>query len=156
MPTWTPLYKDPNNKIHGANFGPTWVLSAPGGPNVGPMDLAIRGQDPHELYCFSLFSKISKCCYVLELFKWVRSNQWNIYSQKKQNKNPNEWPLTLLQKYDFWTFLFERVFSTKTQYEYTKISRIKVQYATRRLNYDEFLNKHQPMEPRIMNSPFFL
>ena len=26
-----------------ANMGPTWVLSAPDGPHVGPMNLAIRG-----------------------------------------------------------------------------------------------------------------
>ena len=28
--------------FHGANMGPTWVLSAPDGPHVGPMNLAIR------------------------------------------------------------------------------------------------------------------
>ena len=33
---------DPDSKIHGANMGPTWVLSAPGGPHVGLMNLAIR------------------------------------------------------------------------------------------------------------------
>ena len=33
----------PDNKVHGANMGPTWVLSAPDGPHVGPMNLAIRG-----------------------------------------------------------------------------------------------------------------
>ena len=30
------------SKVHGANMGPTWVLSAPDGPYVGPMNLAIR------------------------------------------------------------------------------------------------------------------
>ena len=29
--------------VHGANMGPTWVLLAPDGPHVGPMNLAIRG-----------------------------------------------------------------------------------------------------------------
>ena len=33
----------PDSKVHGANMGPTWVLSAPDGPHVGPMNLAIRG-----------------------------------------------------------------------------------------------------------------
>ena len=33
----------PVNKVHGANMGPTWVLSAPDGPHVGPMNIAIRG-----------------------------------------------------------------------------------------------------------------
>ena len=32
----------PDSKVHVANMGPTWVLSAPDGPHVGPMDLAIR------------------------------------------------------------------------------------------------------------------
>ena len=31
----------PDSKVHGANMGPTWVLSAPDGPHVGPMNLAI-------------------------------------------------------------------------------------------------------------------
>ena len=30
-----------HTKIHGANMGHTWVLSAPGGPHVGLMNLAI-------------------------------------------------------------------------------------------------------------------
>ena len=34
---------DPDSKVYGANMGPTWVLSAPDGPHVGPMNLAIRG-----------------------------------------------------------------------------------------------------------------
>ena len=59
-----------DSKVHGANMGPTWVLSAPDGPNVGPMNLAIwvasvilnwcpvvscqMGQDTHDkLYIFS-------------------------------------------------------------------------------------------------------
>ena len=32
----------PDSKVPGANMGPTWVLSAPDGPHVGPMNLAIR------------------------------------------------------------------------------------------------------------------
>ena len=26
----------PDSKVHGANMGPTWALSAPDGPHVGP------------------------------------------------------------------------------------------------------------------------
>ena len=33
----------PDSKVHGANMGPTRVLSAPGGPNNGSIILAIRG-----------------------------------------------------------------------------------------------------------------
>ena len=32
----------PDSNFHGAHMGPTWVLAAPGGPHVGPMNLAIR------------------------------------------------------------------------------------------------------------------
>ena len=32
----------PDNKVHGANMGSTWVLSATDGPHVGPMNPAIR------------------------------------------------------------------------------------------------------------------
>ena len=32
----------PDSRVHGANTGPTRVLSAPGGPHLGPMNLAIR------------------------------------------------------------------------------------------------------------------
>ena len=31
----------PDSKAHGANMGPTWGRQAPGGPHVGPMNLAI-------------------------------------------------------------------------------------------------------------------
>ena len=36
------FYDTPESKVHGANMGPTWVLSAPDGPNVSPMKFAIR------------------------------------------------------------------------------------------------------------------
>ena len=31
----------PDSKVRGANMGPTWVLSGPGGPQVSLMNLAI-------------------------------------------------------------------------------------------------------------------
>ena len=40
--TDTDWQKSPDSKIHGANMGPTWVLSAPDGPHVGAINLAIR------------------------------------------------------------------------------------------------------------------
>ena len=33
----------PDSKVPVAHMGSTWVLTAPGGPHVGPMNLAIRG-----------------------------------------------------------------------------------------------------------------
>ena len=45
--TWIPLTKDqiygPVSKIHGTNMGPTRVLSAPNGPHVGFINLAVMG-----------------------------------------------------------------------------------------------------------------
>ena len=37
-----PLYKILDIKVHGAYMGPTWGRQDPGGPHVGPMNLAIR------------------------------------------------------------------------------------------------------------------
>ena len=48
----------PDSKVHGANMGPTWVLSAPDGPHVGPMNLAIR--DVFGDYTLKLLSLLSE------------------------------------------------------------------------------------------------
>ena len=34
-------YKFPDNKVHGANMGPTLGRQDPGGPHVGPMKIVI-------------------------------------------------------------------------------------------------------------------
>ena len=34
---------DPDSKVHGAHMGPIWGGQDPGGPHVGPMNLAIWG-----------------------------------------------------------------------------------------------------------------
>ena len=36
------MYNNPDSKVHGAYMGPTWGWQNPGGPNVGPMNFAIR------------------------------------------------------------------------------------------------------------------
>ena len=36
------LLTNPDSNIHGAKMGPAWVLSAPGGSHVGPMNVVIR------------------------------------------------------------------------------------------------------------------
>ena len=40
------LGRFPDSKLHWANMGPTWVLSAPDGPHVGPTNLAIMVASP--------------------------------------------------------------------------------------------------------------
>ena len=46
-----PQLRIPDSKVHVANMGSTWVLSAPGGPHVGPMNLAIR-----DVFSFQLWT----------------------------------------------------------------------------------------------------
>ena len=36
------LLRFSDSKVHGANMGPIWVLSAPDGPHVDPINIAIR------------------------------------------------------------------------------------------------------------------
>ena len=36
-------FNNPDSKVHGANMGPIWGRQDPGGPHVGPMNLAIWG-----------------------------------------------------------------------------------------------------------------
>ena len=43
---------NPDSKVHGAIVAPTWVLSAPDGPHVGPMNLVIR----EGLYTLQIFA----------------------------------------------------------------------------------------------------
>ena len=48
---WLPMdgnHDIPDSKVHGANMRPTWVLSTPDGPHVGPMNLAIRDGKCHD------------------------------------------------------------------------------------------------------------
>ena len=44
----------PDSKVHGANMGPTWVLWAPDGPHVGPMNIAIRVAIICQIYGFRI------------------------------------------------------------------------------------------------------
>ena len=49
----THLYKchvkqNPDSKVHEAYMGPTWGRQDPGGPHVGPVNLAIR-ENPYKI-----------------------------------------------------------------------------------------------------------
>ena len=39
---WPPVKHCPDNKMRGANMGPTWGRHDPGGPHAGPIKLDIR------------------------------------------------------------------------------------------------------------------
>ena len=51
----TMIQSNPDSKVHGANLGPTWVLLAPHGLHVGPMNLAFKEHTPvcifYWIYC---------------------------------------------------------------------------------------------------------
>ena len=53
MDNETSLDMIPDSKVHGANMAPTWVLSAPDGPHVGHMNLAIRDGKATTLFVVS-------------------------------------------------------------------------------------------------------
>ena len=67
----TPLFNDiPDSKVHGTNMGPTWVLSAPDGPRVAPMNLAIRDITNTAITDFLAINSIAhkicwRCCCAL-------------------------------------------------------------------------------------------
>ena len=41
MCCYSRIKAQPESKVHGANMGPTWGRKDPGGPQVGPMNIAI-------------------------------------------------------------------------------------------------------------------
>ena len=45
----------PDSKVPGVNIGPTWDLSVPNGPHVGPRNLAIRDRKPKTWRIFRKF-----------------------------------------------------------------------------------------------------
>ena len=47
-----PIQHTPDSKVHEAYMGPTWVLSAPGRPHIGPMNLAITDSSLFVTFCY--------------------------------------------------------------------------------------------------------
>ena len=65
---------NPDSKVHVANMGPTWVLSAPGGSHVGPMNLANRELTRPIESCWYYWYSISQWIYTWAVF--CRSLLW--------------------------------------------------------------------------------
>ena len=86
--SWTKKFQD--NKVHGGNMGPTWVLSSPGGPHVGPMNLAIRAILP---VIWDTTALLGQHCDVVHVSIWHHINlhyvnkhdikKWHIDTQFK-------------------------------------------------------------------------
>ena len=65
----------PDNKVHGANMGPTGVLSAPDGPHVVPRNLALRGSSKRWI--------ISLRCESIWKYTWIMLLQlYDIYLRR--------------------------------------------------------------------------
>ena len=90
-PHW-PLGDAPDNKVHGTNMGPTWILSVPDGPHVGPMNLAIRGGCNPKLIIFELISRIAifSICYEIQMsVTWPRIGSSNGFVVMITSQNGN-------------------------------------------------------------------
>ena len=90
-----------DSKVHGANMRPTWVLSAPDGPHVGPMNLAVRvvidkrthGQHRQRQYPGATTGLGQNTDFLQDLSwiqPWIKqiSNELGIISRQYQAVNP--------------------------------------------------------------------
>ena len=88
---WSFLY----SKVHGTNMGPIWVLSAPDGPHVAPINIAIRviHKEINKRFAFSLlwFGSFGYCPCPWGLFHWHQDcramcqQPWRISFQWRHN-----------------------------------------------------------------------
>ena len=77
---------DPDSKVHGANMEPTWVLSAPDGSHVGPMNLAIWGVNHHLKYSTLASSAIERRLTSYEMHFWNTLTDFNMYNSYVNSK----------------------------------------------------------------------
>ena len=83
----------PDSKIHGANMGPIWVLSAPDGPHVGPMNPAIRNTKPVRTFYEILWWN---CKQYRRAMNPVQGSHFAVSPQWRQNErdgDSNHWHL---------------------------------------------------------------
>ena len=62
------ILSNSDSKVHGANMGPTWVLSAPDGPHVGHMNFAIRD---------TMFTKYCLSQWISDIY-WYNDDQTDV------------------------------------------------------------------------------
>ena len=81
----TEIVKTPESKVHGANMGPTWALSAPDDPHVGPTNLTIR--DSYRLLTKrvtreTIYRPLSISAFVLP---WTGETPWQFSNSQAMN-----------------------------------------------------------------------
>ena len=75
---------NPESKVHGANMGPTCVLSAPGGPHIGLTNLAICVVDNANLCILSVSDELNEFEILIQSsLVMVRSMFDTIYKEYK-------------------------------------------------------------------------
>ena len=89
-PSWVfgCVQRSPDSKVHGANMGPIWGRQDPGGPHVGPMNLAIRVLIFHEeefhppgpLQCWEICINADICCDHTTIQPALIEAEWRIYA----------------------------------------------------------------------------
>ena len=93
----------PDSNVHGANMGPTWVLSSPGGPRVGPMNIAIWvSRDKKHL---------TKGTYLLDTAPYVSLGQFRSVSASKMEMVQN-------------LFKYNGILNTLGEYIFLKMTRV--------------------------------
>ena len=75
--------KDPDNKVHGANMVPTWILSVPDGPMLAPWSLLSGELSRCEGWWVSRsYGDSTSCPQYWREYQWSRQRKWRAY--KKQ------------------------------------------------------------------------
>ena len=78
-----------DSKVYGGNIGPTWNLSAPDGPHVGSMNLAIK-------HTTESFAKLFTYCMTFQLpIQWQR-NLWVKRTVTKTQQNTSNCKLCVI------------------------------------------------------------
>ena len=92
---WT-LFHIRDSKVHGANMGPIWVLSAPDGPHVDPLNLAIRDGCPWWIL-YILYGQYHGCWYPGEVRSHVINSQG--VDPVHYREDSNHWQIHCLFKH---------------------------------------------------------
>ena len=70
-----------DSKIHGVIMGPTWILSAPDGPHVGPMNPVIRNIIQHQpLFQLSLKTCNTVLGHISRICPWPTVNAHSLFT----------------------------------------------------------------------------
>ena len=87
----------PDSKVHGANMGPIWGRQDPGGPHVGPMNLAIRNFCPQA----AIWSIVSVSG-MKESWPPLQYPIRRPIVRSREVSKPRDWPFELSYLFEIW------------------------------------------------------